>query len=460
MELHNQNLISASLLIQQCQSMRSVKHSSTLSLLDAAKENFAIRHENLKVTALRLIESSKPRIARIEKDRYDNASSFNVFSALNVARKEVIQSRFLAYLLSPQQDHNQGTTFLKAFLDKLDIQMDNITQARVVAERSAGAELGRMDIVIDCKPSLIVIENKIDACEGVEQLPRYRKWLDRQRGYGEDKKHLIFLTPTGHESVTGAVGAYQQFSYSDLADAFAELLEDQSIIQPSVREVLCQYVLICESLGGENMATQDKELQELLTRPENFRAALEMEQQTALARTQIAMTFTSNVIKVIRGKIEMAPEIRNNWRAIDTSDSNGNTYIRIQTARHNIKPNFSFYAEYLFACVQKGGKFGWVRPCWVDIKLLPQETASLSEKMIESGCISGAEGWFLASAGMCDGAGSFILSNNDDIIVCHEDNLNPIHPNATHIADEIWAMFIAYREDIEALPSYQQAASS
>ena len=184
---HNQNGLCAASLLQQCQEIRSAKRSSSLSLVDASKEIISRRHESLRVDSFRLFESAKPRITTIEKERHDNASSFNVFSALGVVRKEVVQSRFLAYLLSPEEAHEQGARFLEAFLGRLGIQMANIVQARVVAERSTGGGLGRMDIVIDCKPSLIVIEIKIDAGESDEQLFRYRQWLTRQTGYEEDK---------------------------------------------------------------------------------------------------------------------------------------------------------------------------------------------------------------------------------------------------------------------------------
>lgn len=454
---HNHNVLSAASLLQIWQEMRSVKRSSSHSLLDAVKVIITRRHGSLEANSLRLIESAKPRIATIEKERHDTASYFNVFSALGVVRKEVIQSRFLAYLLSPKEHHDQGSKFLHALLRKLDIQIGDIDRVRVMAERS-GAEHGRMDIVIDCKPWLIVIEVKIDAGEGDEQLFRYRQWLTRQTGYDEDKKRLIFLTPTGHESVTGTNGDYQQLSYSDVADAFSPLLENQAALPPSVREVLQQYISICRIIGGNDMTTQDKELQALISNPDNLRAALEMEQQTALARKQIAKIFTSNVTTALQTRIAAISEISLMWKANNRCDGNGRSFIYIQTVRHNIKNNYMCYAEFLFASDQ-GGRIGWWRPSWVDMKQPPQETRSISEKMIENGCTGGPEGWWLATSGLRGGDGGYILTNNDDIITCHEDNHNPEHPLATEIADELWTMFTTYRADIEALPSFQQTTT-
>ena len=47
---------------------------------------------------------------------------------------------------------------------------------------------------------LWVVENKIDADEGYEQLSRYRKWLDSQSRYRT--KRLFFLTPDGRRAET------------------------------------------------------------------------------------------------------------------------------------------------------------------------------------------------------------------------------------------------------------------
>ena len=212
-----------------------------------------------------------------------------------------------------------------------------------------------------------------------------------------------------------------------------------------------------------HMTTQDKELQALITNPDNLRAALEMEQQTALARKQIAKIFTSNVTKILSLKISSDPEVLGKWKVTETFDQKGNAFIRITTIWHNIKANFNFYAEYLFAGDTGWGKFGWVRPIWIDKKQLPQltDTHHLSEKMMMQGCHSGEDEWWLASNRLRGGDKGYVISDNEDIFACHEDNrnLNSNHPMASKIAEEMWTMFTAYRADIEALPSFQQTTT-
>lgn len=457
MALENQNSIDAILLLQRCKAARSNRLNNTFSLLRAVERNAAKQHEASIKSVAGLLNESAPHINRIAGDRLRGAANFNVFSALGIVRKEVIQSRFLAYLLSPKERHNQGSKFLGALLEKAGIFITNMGHARVDAERSAGEYLGRMDIVIDCKPWIIVIEVKIDAGEGEDQLARYRKWLERERGYDEDKKRLIFLTPTGHESVTGMIGAYQQLSFSNLAEAFAPLLLGNDIPQLSVREVLEQYVSICRLIGGEDMAAQDKEFQELLSKPENLRVALEIEKQASFARRDIAKQFSENVQKIIQSRIDETSPIKDSWRSTLYINGDGTSDIWIRTVRHKITANFAVRAEHVFTTSDKGW-VGWYRPAWADLKV-PQETASITEKMLIDGCSGGAEGWWVASDYLRNGKRGYILSDNEDILACAEDNRTQDHPLALALADEIWQMFTSYRQDIEALPTFQQMTS-
>lgn len=51
-----------------------------------------------------------------------------------------------------------------------------------------------------------------------------------------------------------------------------------------------------------------------------------------------------------------------------------------------------------------------------------------------------------------------LTTDIDDICACLEDNSNSDHPLADSISDELWSMFIAYREDIEELESFKKSA--
>lgn len=421
----------------------------------------------------RIITETKPHVARIEEDQKKQALKFNIFSALGVTRKEVIQSRFLAYLLDPNEHHCQEGIFLNAFLKKIDLPeistKKQMKKVRVEIEYSAGEDLGRMDIILFCKPEwLIVIENKVDAGEGEEQLPRYAEWLKKPPGY--NNRMLIFLTPTGHESVTGKASncVDLQLSYLHLAEAFSpmlDLIEAESVHNlieaESVRIVLTQYITICNYIGGMDMTTQDKELFKLLTKPENIKIALEIEQQTQLLRKQVAKEFCEKIQKILQSKLESA-NLGLAWKAfydVDVWNTQSYMYVGIRTVKHQTKPNYRMVAE--MVSPKNLNRLGWHRPQWIDLKNQPSEALdiiNLTIKMKNDGCNEG-DGYWLGSKDLNDEKIAFILTDIDDIVACLEDNNTEDHPLANRIADELWSMFTTYREDIEALDSFKQAAS-
>ena len=108
---------------------------------------------------------------------------FNFFEAVNMTRQETRHSRFLSFLLNPQELHRLNDSFLRSVLiaaanehpsspvSRLDFSIRDLSDAIVYCERD------HFDISIQI-PSLkllVVIENKIDASEGLDQLRRYRE---------------------------------------------------------------------------------------------------------------------------------------------------------------------------------------------------------------------------------------------------------------------------------------------
>ena len=121
-----------------------------------------------------------PFVQRQKEIRRQTAAQFNLFEALGITRKEQFQSRFLAFLLDPRESHDQGEMFLRTFLERI-LSLDSLPQCldrAVVKLESVIATYGRVDIVITLPDRrIIVIENKVDASEGEEQIARYQDWL-------------------------------------------------------------------------------------------------------------------------------------------------------------------------------------------------------------------------------------------------------------------------------------------
>jgi hypothetical protein len=153
-----------------------------IELINKVSDFLAIQQQIKQTEVAQLLIETTPHVERLQKTNKENAFKFNVFSALGVTRKEVVQSRFLTYLLDPNENHCQDSLFLDCFLEKIGLptirEIEQTKRIQVSTEHWAGEYIGRMDIVLTCQPDwLLVIENKIGAGEGSEQLARYKKWL-------------------------------------------------------------------------------------------------------------------------------------------------------------------------------------------------------------------------------------------------------------------------------------------
>lgn len=187
------------------------------------------------------------------------APHFNIFKILKVDRREVkTHSAFLANLLNPKGLHGQGHLFLGTFLNHCHGK--GLTHAGTVQESALlpmsdcviedyewyvrpeyhTRTHGNLDIIIRCRELkyLCVIENKVDAWEGKDQLQSYYDWVSGQQDYSY--RMLIFLTPKGIPSCTAKNAAYLQLSYQkDVYEWLTAALP--KVEASSVKSVVEQY---------------------------------------------------------------------------------------------------------------------------------------------------------------------------------------------------------------------------
>lgn len=138
----------------------------------------------------------------------------SLFRTLDYGRLETAHTATLAWLLDPNnREHGFGDQLLRTFLGHLTAprQFDAIFIERVEKEVLIdwGDREGRLDILADgewrsaetgANKWTLVIEAKIDAWEGNDQLSRYDDWLLRHRA---DREILrVFLTPDGRKATT------------------------------------------------------------------------------------------------------------------------------------------------------------------------------------------------------------------------------------------------------------------
>ncbi len=188
------------------------------------------------------------------------APKFNLFRILRLDRDEVrLHSALLAHWLNPRGSHGQQALFLETFWEEISQCHDSVIPPpampwqfgrwRISAEKFTIH--GNLDLVLESPAHevLCVVENKIDAGEGSEQLRRYRKWLDSQARYRT--RLLFFLTPDGRLSETLTdESAYTCLSYRHHITHWLTRTIPK-IRCPKVRVIAEQYLDIVDHLEVE-----------------------------------------------------------------------------------------------------------------------------------------------------------------------------------------------------------------
>jgi hypothetical protein len=156
----------------------------------------------------------------------------SLFATMDYGRLETAHTRALAWMLD-NQEHGFGNHLLEALLRHLlkgrQIRLTHVEQVESeypVDYGPARTEAGRIDVLAKGRWEdkemgkevswLLVIEAKIDAEEGEEQLSQYDDWLER---YPQTIEILrVFLTPNGRAPRTSS--EWKILSFMDLASVF------------------------------------------------------------------------------------------------------------------------------------------------------------------------------------------------------------------------------------------------
>lgn len=136
----------------------------------------------------------------------------NIFEVLKLQHYEIRHSNFLGWLLDPNGNHGIGDYFLRRFLikilqdpranhsDYIDKGVYNVVDIHQLLNQfiSVHREQDYIDILIEFDKAVIVIENKIHATEGNDQLARYKKFIEEN--YPKKKPIFVYLTKYGVEA--------------------------------------------------------------------------------------------------------------------------------------------------------------------------------------------------------------------------------------------------------------------
>lgn len=290
-------------------------------------------------------------LQRYQEDlRLQYATDFNFFTALTPWHHENAHTRMLAALLNPRGAHGQGTLFLRLFLQQIGAFEDtertldgsfNVFAQYHIPTANNPTQCDRYpDLVIEGPDQVVLIENKVRAGEGDDQVPDYGLWLASRR---ESRRILVFLTPDGGapdqlppsgtlECIELRCMAYAQTDPgksvesagkgepSDYTTAISSVECGGSLrgwldsclshvpLLPPVREVITQYRDLVERIGGQTVSTRERDAVATVASDDSrsFAAALAVSDATYLAKAKVQHRFW----------IELASELRSDFSSV------------------------------------------------------------------------------------------------------------------------------------------------
>ena len=222
--------------------------------------------QNLLVEIQREVDKVKQRKEEARK----RGEAFNIFNVLGLSTNETrTHSAFIAELLNPRGNHGCGSMFLAEFIRQIHQEELNVNfeETKVEIERSIGlknddaTEGGRLDIVLQTKEVMIIIENKIYAGDQEKQLLRYWNYAQKEIKAGKVKRSIIlYLTLDGHKASDSSANKeteYTCISYTDHILSWLNNCIGLSAQKPLIRETIIQYSNLIKQLTNQDMNTTD-----------------------------------------------------------------------------------------------------------------------------------------------------------------------------------------------------------
>jgi len=225
---------------------------------------------NMKSIIANVININK----KYEEIRKIKGENFNIFSILGVEAEEVkTHSNFIYELLNPNGSHNQGSLFLKLFINKVLIELDDVKIDTVkVYQEYLTKKNRRIDFVIETDKYQIGIEMKIYAKDQDNQLLDYMTELKLSK----KEPKLYYLTLSGYEASKESTGG-EEFEYECISfenhiyDWLIQCIE-KSATKPLLREGLVHYKNLISMLTNKISQPMEKEMEELIKTPNEIKA--------------------------------------------------------------------------------------------------------------------------------------------------------------------------------------------
>ena len=399
-----------------------------------------------------LLEDFRPLLAEAKTQQQQTSEHFNVFEALHVDGYEAYHSRFIAYLLDPTERHDQGDVFLTSFLQGLGLDFNPASTqgAGARTEFSLGPS-GRIDIYIRlANGQIILIENKVGAQEGEDQISRYQNWLQRQYAPPGFPHGVVFLTPDGRCPETACrPEEVIRWSYVRVAD----WINHQAVGKPErLRVILEQYAETCRRIGGSTRRNaMPDEIRQIFLDPEKLETALEMETHLLDFRRGLHETFWQEVAE------KLTERLRTNghdllWEVkFDDNLFREGFNWQIAWRERRGQPHFAVRVEF-WPGGERGLFLGITRGAWKqEANQVPKDTA-IRERLHGQGFAIQTNYWCPGLRFFRDfGLPQFDLSCADDVLKLCREMRDGDRPLTHRVVELTWELFCDFRPELEDL---------
>ena len=401
-----------------------------------------------------VLRDFRPLLDRLNDERREMASRFNVVEALGVTRAESAHSQFIAYLLNPAGRHDQGDFFLASLLQCLGLDFCPVsTRGASVSREFSLGDYGRADIHIRlANGQIILLENKVDDVEGDCQLGRYQKWLERHDGPPGFLHQLVILTPEGRAPASACSPEdVTCLSYVQVADWLSAGL--QGIEAQRLRIILEQYAETCRHIGNPTRRnTMPDEIRQFFLDLDDDRleAALKMAPCLEEFRKTVYETFCRDIGQWLTRKLEdnghaQLWEVKFDqplivmWGGFEIAWKNGDRHFRVRLeSSWGHDKNFPLF-------------FGIARGPGLARRNLADEDRNLEDRLVAQGFRRDSN-WpgfrLFHSSGL---PLLFEISDSKDVLAVRDDLRKEGSPLTHQVADLVWDLFVEYHQELEEL---------
>ncbi|HCE1808714.1 TPA: PD-(D/E)XK nuclease family protein [Vibrio parahaemolyticus] len=265
---------------------------------------------------------------------------FNVFSVLNITRKEVgTHSAFIYKLLNKQEKHDQKEQFLRLFMTHvLNIETKH-TEKYQVKREGLTSEQRRINFTIETPSELIGIEMKIDAGDQKNQLYDYHQELKNRARHSKKHVKVYYLTLYGSEPDECSldrlnVDEVSLISFSVHILKWLEACKTLPSLKPIVLSSIIQYEAAVKSLFGYQRSLTMTVSNEIIAKPENITAALAIERSMKQAKEKLQTKLWESLLKQLKEKGKEVETYNASKKALSASNLAHQYYFQSQNNRH------------------------------------------------------------------------------------------------------------------------------